>query len=375
MFSAIYYLGPKGTHSQEAARELSSPDTALVPCVSLHAVFDALRQDSRAVGVVPVVNSTEGPVIQAIDELKDNSDLEIIQRVDLPIHHCLMALKGTALEDVRYVYSHPQALGQCRQTLKRLCPTACVTETASTALAAVRASTEPGAAAVAAAVAAELHGLEILARDIQDDPENRTRFYVIKQKNLSMTKLAQLRSLIASLDETLVQALCQRAQFRINAGLYRDRIQTESLEELAAEFCRQQTIAGRARVLRMFYTRIILPALCEPGDDTDNRKCISTDGSCMNALVQRLNLAEHVASLKSEEMPDSLRVPYERNDSDAMEEAITNHLVEAQVIHRTLEVARQRFPSAELSDRIANLYEHWIIPLSRKIQVYYLLKR
>lgn len=373
MGATVFYLGPEGTHSQEAAMREFGDSASLVPCGSLSALFEALRANAASEGIVPVVNSTEGPVWQTLDEMMQYDDLEVVRRVSIPVHHCLLAAKGTGLSDIRLVCSHPQALGQSRKTLQSLCPGAELVPMPSTAAAAVRAAAEKGVAAVATATAARIYALAIVARDVQDRPDNTTRFYLIRQKDKSMNKLSQLRAIIASLDETLVEALCQRARLKANTGLYRELRTRQPAQTIADLFAETPTIAGRARVLRPLYVHTVLPMLCEDGDDEDRRKCISTDGSCMNALVQRLNLAEHVASLKLEEMPDSLREPLERRDPAQLEEAITNHTVEETVIRRTLATTTARDAPPELARRIAVLYEKWIIPLSRKIQVHKLL--
>ncbi len=190
-----------------------------------------------------------------------------------------------------------------------------------------------------------------------------------------MNKLAQLRNIIASLDETLVQAFCSRFAFRLNAELYNELKRPLSTSETATLFGSATTIAGRAHVLRPLYVNTLLPVLCEPGTDDDRRKCIATDTNCLNALVQRLNLSVHVAALKLEEIPESLRVPLQNRDPAQMETAITNHAVEADVITRILDMSRERHASAALPQRIARLYEAWIIPISRKIQVHDLLAK
>ncbi len=190
-----------------------------------------------------------------------------------------------------------------------------------------------------------------------------------------MNKLAQLRNIIASLDETLVKALCGRAIFKVNAELYNELKRPLSNAETATLFGTASTIAGRVHILRPLYVNTLLPVLCEPGEDKDCRKCIAADSSCMNALVQRLNLSVHVAALKLEEIPESLRIPLQNRDPVAMEEAITNHTVEAEVIARTLDMSHEQHASGALPQKIARLYENWIIPISRKIQVHDLLAK
>lgn len=188
-----------------------------------------------------------------------------------------------------------------------------------------------------------------------------------------MNKLAQLRNIIASLDETLVIAFCGRAAFKQNSDLYSGLSRPLSAQETATLFGAASTIAGRAHILRPLYVNALLPGLCEPGSDVDRRKCISSDNNCMNALVQRLNLSVHIAALKLEEIPESLRTPLQNRDPAQMEEAITNHAVEAEVIARILDMTREQHAAGELPARIASLYERWIIPISRKIQVHDLL--
>ena len=190
-----------------------------------------------------------------------------------------------------------------------------------------------------------------------------------------MNKLSQLRNIIASLDETLVKAFCGRAVFRINPDLYNERKQPLSAAETATLFGSSSTIAGRAHILRPLYVNALLPVLCEAGADEDCRKCIAADANCMNALVQRLNLAVHVAALKLEEIPEALLIPLQKRDPVLMEETITNHTVEAEVIARILDMSREQHASGALPQKIATLYENWIIPISRKIQVHDLLEK
>ncbi len=190
-----------------------------------------------------------------------------------------------------------------------------------------------------------------------------------------MNKLVQLRNIIASLDETLVKAFCGRSRFKTNAELYNEIKRPLSIAETSALFSAASTIAGRAHIMRPLYVTTLLPILCESGEDADRRKCIAADANCMNALVQRLNLSVHVAALKLEEIPESLHSPLRDRDPIRLEEAITNHTVEAEVIARILDVTREQHASGTLPDKIARLYADWIIPISRKIQVHDLIAK
>ena len=147
-----------------------------------------------------------------------------------------------------------------------------------------------------------------------------------------MNKLTQLRTIIASLDETLVKALCGRAVFKVNAELYNEIRRPLPIVETANLFGAASTIAGRIHILRPFYVNTLLPALCEAGEDADCRKCVTADASCMTALAQRLNLSVHVAALKLGEIPETLRQPLMERDPVLLETAITNHTVETEVI-------------------------------------------
>lgn len=190
-----------------------------------------------------------------------------------------------------------------------------------------------------------------------------------------MNKLAQLRDIIASLDETLVKAFCGRAVFKVNEALYNEIKRPLSAAETATLFGSATSIAGRVHILRPFYVTTLLPALCEAGEDEDCRKCIAADASCMNALVQRLNLSVHVAALKLEEIPEALRLPLLNRDPVLLEEAVTNHTVEADVIARILDMSRGQHAGGAQPEKIAHIYETWIIPVSRKIQVHDLLAK
>ncbi|MDD4102528.1 MAG: hypothetical protein PHU80_07845 [Kiritimatiellae bacterium] len=190
-----------------------------------------------------------------------------------------------------------------------------------------------------------------------------------------MNKLAQLRNIIASLDETLVKSLCRRAAFRVNCELYNELQTALSATDTANLFGSTSTIAGRVQVIRPLYVTAILPALCAAGNDDDRRKCIAADANCMNALVQRLNLSVHVAALKIEEMPEALHAPLGRRDPALLEDAITNHTVENEVIARILEMSRESQADGDLAHKIACIYEQWVIPVSRKIQVHDLLAK
>jgi chorismate mutase/prephenate dehydratase len=151
------------------------------------------------VAIVPVENSSEGPVSQTLDQLAHHPGVSILDSFSLPVQQHLMARRGMSPAAIRRVCSHPQALGQCRNTLARLLPKAELIPESSTAAAARRAAQEPGTAAIASAAAARLHRLAILRRDIQDGDSNVTRFFTLTAAKAPVRRIVparKLRSLI-----------------------------------------------------------------------------------------------------------------------------------------------------------------------------------
>lgn len=177
------YLGPAGSFSWEAAQKYAEKLNETVQEVAfkdIDAIFAAVAAGEIEAGVVPLENSLEGSVNITLDLLAHEYDLQVIGEVVLPVHHCLLGRPGTKMGEIKTIYSHPQALAQCRRTLKTLFPEICRRETGSTAEA-VRlvAAGEEGAAALASRKAAELYGLEVLREGMQDEEKNWTRFVVI----------------------------------------------------------------------------------------------------------------------------------------------------------------------------------------------------
>lgn len=179
----VAFLGPQGTFSEEAA--LSQPDLAageLVPIRSIPEVIAEVDQGRADIAVVPIENAIEGSVTATLDSLAFESSHELlIQReIVLPIDMHLCARPGTRLADVTAVVSIPHATAQCREWLGRKLPGVEVQAANSTAEAA-RDVAETGGprAAISTALAAKLYGLEVLAADIEDHPDNETRFVVI----------------------------------------------------------------------------------------------------------------------------------------------------------------------------------------------------
>lgn len=174
----IGYLGPEGTWSHQAALSRFGSSVGLIPFPSFREVFNAVEREELNYGVVPIENSTDGSVSQAMDLLGSTS-LRICAQVCLGIHNCLLA--NIPRRDIKTIYSHPQVLGQCRQWLQQNFPQAEQVPTSSTTSAAriARERAHEGAAALGSSLAAGLNQLDVLESNIQDKATNTTRFAVI----------------------------------------------------------------------------------------------------------------------------------------------------------------------------------------------------
>jgi chorismate mutase/prephenate dehydratase len=173
----VAYLGPEGTFSQAAVIKHFGHAVEGVLALSMDEVFRTVEAGNADFGVVPVENSSEGAVGRTLDLALD-SPLKVCGEVLLPIHQCLMRAKP-GLEGIVRVYSHAQSLGQCHEWLNRHLPHAERVRVSSNAEGARLAAEDQDTAAVAGEVAAERYGLEVLARNIEDEPDNTTRFLVI----------------------------------------------------------------------------------------------------------------------------------------------------------------------------------------------------
>ncbi len=173
----VSYLGPAGSFTHAGARELFGLDARYTDTTTIEAVFDAVRRADTAFGVVPIENSTEGSVTSAMDSLIEGG-VFIRREIVLDIDHCFMSIAGT-LDEVERVYSHPQALAQCRLWLAKTLPGARLVPTSSTSAAARDAAGDVRAGAIGSRLAAELNTLPVLYDSVNDIPDNATRFAML----------------------------------------------------------------------------------------------------------------------------------------------------------------------------------------------------
>ena len=180
----IAYLGPQGTFSHAAAAKKFGASVDYVPLSDIPAVFEEIVRGHADYGLVPVENSIGGGIVDTLDAFLTSS-AKICAEVLINIHHNLLAKEPW--EQVRRIYSKPEVFPQCRKWLSATAKDREVIPAASTSKAAELAATEPGAAAIGATLAGEIHGLHVLFENIEDNPDNVTRFFVIGREPAKKT--------------------------------------------------------------------------------------------------------------------------------------------------------------------------------------------
>ncbi|HYR38750.1 MAG TPA: prephenate dehydratase [Methylomirabilota bacterium] len=181
----VGYLGPAGTFTHVAAMRRFGTSAQLIPLRSIADIFEEVERGRAECGVVPVENSTEGPVNITLDRLIE-SEAVITGELTLDISQHLLS-RATELEEIKIVCSHPQGLAQTRQWLLAHLPEARLEEMSSTTAAAERAKDDPTVAAVASELAARTYDVPVLRRRIEDNPANSTRFLVIGRRAVGPT--------------------------------------------------------------------------------------------------------------------------------------------------------------------------------------------
>jgi chorismate mutase/prephenate dehydratase len=179
----IAYLGPEGTFTQQAVHRHFGHSVHALSLPAIDEVFEQVQAGDADFGVVPVENSTQGIVSHTLDMFL-LSDLKICGEIELRIHQNLLTLAKN-VEQIERVYSHEQSLSQCKSWLRAHLPGVELISVGSNSEAARRVRNAPEAAAIAGRSAAEVYGLPILFSDIEDHPDNTTRFLVIGRQIFS----------------------------------------------------------------------------------------------------------------------------------------------------------------------------------------------
>jgi chorismate mutase/prephenate dehydratase len=193
----IAFLGPEGTFTQTAALKHFGHSVDTVPLSAIDEVFREVESGAAHYGVVPVENSTEGVINHTLDMFMHTS-LKISGEVELRIHHHLLGVQSDTAK-IRKVYSHQQSLAQCREWLDANLPHIERSAVSSNAEAARLAAKDPETMAIAGDTAAELYGLQIVHQNIEDEPDNTTRFLIIGKQEVAPSG-ADKTSLLISAD-------------------------------------------------------------------------------------------------------------------------------------------------------------------------------
>lgn len=175
------YLGPAGTFTEAALRQISNLGDELIPYANVTAALDAVRSGAVTKALVPIENSVEGVVARTLDELATGDPLVISAETTLPVSFALMVLPESVEKKIIRIATHPHAEAQCRTFIANQHPDAEILDTPSTAAAAAGLSTGNYDAAIASTFAAEKYGLTILALNIGDNEGAITRFVVVEK--------------------------------------------------------------------------------------------------------------------------------------------------------------------------------------------------
>lgn len=173
----VAYLGPEGTYSEEAARRYCGQSSVFIPATSISEALTMAESYQSDIAVLPIENSTEGSVSHTLDLLQRTS-LTICGEITHPIHHQLLT-NAADFSQIDEIIAHPQALAQCRNWLDKHLPLATRTPASSNAEAARLAAASKNIAAIAGKHAASIYSLSVLQKNIEDEPNNTTRFLLL----------------------------------------------------------------------------------------------------------------------------------------------------------------------------------------------------
>jgi chorismate mutase / prephenate dehydratase len=184
--STIAFQGEVGAYSEEAAYQFFGDSARLKPCESLEEVFQTVENAEVQYGLVPVENSSEGSIPRTYDLLLDSS-LKVSGETELRIVHCLIGLPESTIDSIKEVYSHPQALGQCKAFILKMGWKTNPTYDTAGSVKIIKENRLLEKAAIASARAAEIYGMKILVKGIEDNARNFTRFFILAKQSLEPT--------------------------------------------------------------------------------------------------------------------------------------------------------------------------------------------
>ncbi len=219
----VAYLGPEGTFTQAAAFKHFGHSVETRPLMAINEVFREVESKTCEYGVVPIENSTEGVVNHTLDSFL-TSELMICGEVEIRIHQHLLS-KAAQLSEIQRIYSHPQSLAQCRNWLDNYIPHAERISASSNAEAARKAAQDARSAAIAGEAAADIYHLNFLSRNIEDNPENVTRFLVIGHQQVPPSGDDKTSLLVSAKNEpgSLYQVLSPFAENQVSLNRIESR--------------------------------------------------------------------------------------------------------------------------------------------------------
>jgi chorismate mutase/prephenate dehydratase len=229
----VAFQGEPGAYSESAVYQFFGSKVQAKPCRDFRDVFEAVKLGEVAAGAVPVENSLEGSINQNYD-LFFNYDLKVCGEVIVRIAHCLIVNPGTDMSQIKAVYSHPQALAQCRSYLEKTKWEIVPAYDTAGSVKIIKEQKLTNAAAIASERAAEIYGMQILARDIADNKENYTRFFVLSQQDSAPTGKDKTSIIFSAKHEpgSLYNALGEFAKRKINLT----RIESRPTKKTAWEY-------------------------------------------------------------------------------------------------------------------------------------------
>ncbi len=239
MVVSIAHLGPTGTNAEAAAlayanwlAQYSGQEAVLCPCPSIAQSLHSVAQKEADLAVVPIENSIQGSVTMTLDTLWKLEQLKVQQALVMPIRHLLLSWVQS-LEEVKIVYSHPQALAQCQSWLERSLPMVKLVPTSSTTEA-LRYLDQTETAAIASERAAQVYKLPILAKEITDHQDNCTRFWAVGLDRVM--KQGDYISLAFSVPANLPGALVKPLSVFANRGINLSRIESRPTKRSLGEY-------------------------------------------------------------------------------------------------------------------------------------------
>lgn len=288
MTISIAHLGPPGTYAEQVTAfyahwlaKKTGNQAMLCPYSSISQSLKAVASGETQLAVVPVENSIEGSVTMTMDTLWQLDSLRVQLALVMPIAHALISCAGS-LDTIQTVYSHPQALAQCQGWLAQFLPTVQLIASNSTTESLQRLDGDLTAAVIASSRAAELYKLPILASNINDYPDNCTRFWVVSQWVENLVKIsgsASYTSLAFSVPANLPGALLKPLQVFAGLGINLSRIESRPTKRSLGEYlffidleadvqeeqmrCALAKLTEHTEILKIFGSYKILPITIE----------------------------------------------------------------------------------------------------------------